>query len=117
MPYQVVSGDNWQKISGASGISEETLHELNPDVGNNGESLVPGSLLVMPGDDDPKDATPAALGPPVPTVSTVSSAVPAAPPDPVSLEILQDLYNQGSELADRLHTFLSALALVIGASK
>lgn len=43
-----------------------------------------------------------------------ASPVPAAPPDPVTPASLVALYNAGSDLADKLHTFLVALATVIG---
>lgn len=129
--YVVLSGDTLEKVSANTGIPLAEIKEANPTAGVDGASLVPGSRLYLPSAPSPElvppelvplDPTDEVATEEVPAVNPVPvvpspSAVPTAPPDPVSLETLESLYNKGSMLADDLHTFLSALAVVISAAK
>lgn len=122
--YVVLSGDTLEKVSANTGIPLDEIKEANPTAGVDGASLVPGSRLVLPSapapEDEQADVEPTTEPVVVPTqgIETIADpAVPTAPADPVDLASLESLFNKGSALADELHTFLSALSLVISAAK
>lgn len=112
--YTAVPGDNLERISAKTGVATDVLQQYNPGLGENGAPIYPGTEIVT-GNDEPEPEPGPEPGPePSPEPG------PELGPEPVvadSSPSLVDLYNTGSELADKLHSFLVSLATVIGSTK
>jgi phage tail protein X len=115
--YPTMPGDTWEKISARTGEPVEDLKAAYPGIAENGEAFPPGFEVFLPHSEGNEDearvaeANEAAVVPAPPI--TQDPAVPPAPADPISPEALLALYNTGSELADRLHSFLTNLQPVV----